>query len=254
MVIDAQGLRRVYPMGQTECVALQTVDLQIAAGELVAIMGPSGSGKSTLMHILGCLDRPTTGRYLLDGVEVQTLDDRERSRLRNHKVGFVFQNFNLIPELNVVENTELPLVYAGVERDERRARAVDVLEAVGLGERLHHVPNELSGGERQRVAVARALVNHPPLLLADEPTGNLDSTTGRAILELFANLHKRNTTAVIVTHDPEVARWSQRVVHMRDGRIESDAPSRRRRASTPRRGEWRQAERGARVSEWREEP
>ena len=250
MVIDAQGLSRVYAMGQTACVALQTVDLQIAAGELVAIMGPSGSGKSTLMHILGCLDRPTTGRYLLDGVEVQTLDDQERSRLRNHKVGFVFQNFNLIPELNVLENVELPLVYAGVQRDERRARGVELLEAVGLSARLQHLPNELSGGERQRVAVARALVLDPPLLLADEPTGNLDSATGQAILRLFADLHERNTTAVIVTHDPEVARWSQRVVMMRDGRVESDAPSHRKRRAPP--GSTRRHP--APTSEWREEP
>jgi putative ABC transport system ATP-binding protein len=209
-------------------------------------MGPSGSGKSTLMHILGCLDRPTQGRYLLDGVEVQSLDDRERSQLRNRKVGFVFQSFNLIPELNVLENTELPLVYAGIERDERQARAEEVLEAVGLSARLRHLPNELSGGERQRVAVARALVNNPPLLLADEPTGNLDSVTGKGILKLFGELHKRNTTAVLVTHDAEVARWSERVVSMRDGRIETDAPSNGRRRGSRRRPK-------STTSEWREE-
>jgi len=245
MVIDAQDLGRVYPMGESECVALQEVSLQIAPGELVAIMGPSGSGKSTLMHILGCLDRPTRGRYLLDGVEVQSLDDRERSRLRNFKVGFVFQSFNLIPELNVLENTELPLVYAGVERDERKERATDLLEAVGLSARMQHLPNELSGGERQRVAIARALVNNPPLLLADEPTGNLDSATGKDILKLFGELHKRDTTAVLVTHDAEVARWSQRVVKMRDGRVESDAPNRTRRPrsrrkASPAPAEWRE--------------
>jgi len=246
VVIDAQQLSRVYPMGNSECIALQEVDLQIARGELVAIMGPSGSGKSTLMHILGCLDRPSKGHYLLDGVEVQTLDDRERSQLRNRKVGFVFQSFNLIPELNVLENAELPLVYAGVERLERHERAVEVLEAVGLSERLHHLPNELSGGERQRVAVARALVNNPPLLLADEPTGNLDSATGKGILKLFGELHKRNTTAVLVTHDAEVARWTERIVRMRDGRIEADAPSRGSRTASKRKSK-------SASTEWREE-
>lgn len=230
MLVDARRLHRAYPMGDTPCVALRDVSLQIPAGEFVAIMGPSGSGKSTLMHLLGCLDRPTSGRYLLDGVEVQELDDRQRSRLRNTKVGFVFQSFNLIPELDVQENVELPLVYAGVPAAERQARSTHLLAAVGLGHRIGHRPNELSGGELQRVAVARAMVHAPPLLLADEPTGNLDSETGKSILRLFEELHERGTTIVVVTHDPEVAQWSQRVVLVRDGCIAADAPPQRLRS------------------------
>jgi putative ABC transport system ATP-binding protein len=225
LLVDALGLRRVYPMGASECVALHGVDLQIAPGEFVAIMGPSGSGKSTLMHLLGCLDRPTSGRYRLDGVEVHELDDRSRSRLRNRKVGFVFQSFNLIPELDVQENVELPLVYAGVPAAARAERAAALLDAVGLALRCRHRPHELSGGELQRAAIARALVHEPPLLLADEPTGNLDTETGAGILRLFASLHERGTTIVLVTHDPEVARGAQRVVLVRDGRIAADAPN-----------------------------
>jgi len=222
MLIDAQGLRRVYRMGETEVAALRGLDLQVDQGEFVSIMGPSGSGKSTLMHLLGCLDRPSDGRYTLDGVEMQTLDDRELSRLRNRKVGFVFQSFNLIPQLSVIENVELPLVYSGVLLSERRERASELLHAVGLGERQWHRPNELSGGECQRTAIARALVNQPRLVLADEPTGNLDSKTGRSILEILQGLHTRGTTILLVTHDPSVAAWSQRIVHMLDGRIDSD--------------------------------
>ncbi len=223
MLVDLQGVSRVYPMGGTECVALRAVDIEIQGGEFVSIMGPSGSGKSTLMHLIGCLDRPTSGSYRLDGVEVQSLDDRARSRLRNRKVGFVFQSFNLIPEYDVLENVELPLVYGGVARQERRARAEALLEAVGLTARRQHRPNELSGGERQRVAVARALVHEPPLLLADEPTGNLDSRTGQEIMKLFYDLFARGTTVVIVTHDANVARWSQRTIEVRDGRIAGDS-------------------------------
>ncbi len=230
MLVDARGLSRVYPMGSNHCVALQQVDLQIQAGEFVAIMGPSGSGKSTLMHLLGCLDRPTTGRYLLDGVEVQDLDDLERSRLRNRKIGFVFQSFHLIPELDVLENVELPLVYAGVPAGERRARALALLGTVGLEHRTGHRPNEMSGGELQRVAIARALANEPPLLLADEPTGNLDSANGKSILRLFSELHQRGTTVVLVTHDAQVAEWTQRVVRVHDGRIASDGAAPRRRS------------------------
>ena len=230
MLVDARGLSRVYPMGSNDCVALQQVDLQIEAGEFVAIMGPSGSGKSTLMHLLGCLDRPTTGRYLLDGVEVQDLDDLERSQLRNRKIGFVFQSFHLLTDLDVLENVELPLVYAGVPAGERRARALALLGTVGLEHRTGHRPNEMSGGELQRVAIARALANEPPLLLADEPTGNLDSANGESILRLFSELHKRGTTVVLVTHDAQVAQWTQRVVRVHDGRIASDGAAPRRRS------------------------
>jgi putative ABC transport system ATP-binding protein len=222
MLIDVQQLRRVYTMGQSEVVALDRIDLTIDVGEFVSIMGPSGSGKSTLMHLLGCLDRPTTGRYVLDGVGIETLDDLQLSKLRNRKVGFVFQNFNLIPQLTVVENVELPMLYAGVKRDERRERASQLLQAVNLGPREGHRPNELSGGERQRVAIARSLVNKPPLVLADEPTGNLDTKTGLEIMRLFQKLHEMGTTVILVTHDDDVSRWSQRIIRMRDGLVESD--------------------------------
>lgn len=246
MLIDIQGVRRVYRMGENEVAALQGVDLQIDNAEFITIMGPSGSGKSTLMHLLGCLDRPTEGRYILDGTAVETLADLEMSRLRNRKVGFVFQSFNLIPQLTVMENVELPLVYAGASREERRARATEVLAAVGLSRREAHRPTELSGGECQRVAIARSLVNRPPLLLADEPTGNLDSKTGTEILTIFKNLHQSGTTLVLVTHDPEVAKWSERVVSMRDGRVERDT-------GNPRRTTAAVAGPGAGYSHWREE-
>jgi putative ABC transport system ATP-binding protein len=222
MLIDIQQVRRVYRMGESEVVALQEVSVQIDQGEFVTIMGPSGSGKSTLMHILGCLDRPTSGRYVLDGAAVESLPDLELSRLRNRKVGFVFQSFNLIPQLSVIENVELPLVYGAVEREARRERARQMLAAVGLGHREEHRPTELSGGECQRAAIARALVNSPALVLADEPTGNLDSRTGVEIMKIFQELHQKGTTLVLVTHDPEVAKWSERVIAMRDGRIEKD--------------------------------
>lgn len=223
MLIEVENLRRVYRMGANELVALNGLDLGIEPGEFVTIMGPSGSGKSTFMHLLGCLDRPTSGRYVLDGVPVHDLEDRQLSSLRNKKVGFVFQSFNLISQLNVIENVELPLIYARVPRSERRARAQELLARVGLADRETHRPNELSGGEQQRVAISRALVNRPRLVLADEPTGNLDSSTGLDILRLFSELHAQGTTVVLVTHDPEVAHWSTRVVTMRDGEIESDA-------------------------------
>jgi len=246
MLIDIQGVRRIYRMGENEVAALQGVDLQIDNAEFITIMGPSGSGKSTLMHLLGCLDRPTAGRYILDGTAVETLADLEMSRLRNRKVGFVFQSFNLIPQLTVMENVELPLVYAGASREERRSRAQEVLAAVGLSRREAHRPTELSGGECQRVAIARSLVNRPPLLLADEPTGNLDSKTGTEIMNIFKNLHQSGTTLVLVTHDPEVAKWSERVVSMRDGRVERDTGNPRRTA-VPAGGP------GARHRQWREE-
>jgi len=222
MLIELQQVRRTYTMGVHQVVALDGVDVQIERGEFVTIVGPSGSGKSTMMHLLGCLDRPSSGRYLLDGVAVETLADLELSRLRNRKVGFIFQSFNLIPQLSVVENVELPLVYSGLPREQRRGRALQMLEAVGLVQRETHRPTELSGGECQRVAIARALVNDPPLLLADEPTGNLDSRTGTEILRVFQKLHQNGTTLILVTHDPELPKWSQRTIAMRDGRVERD--------------------------------
>jgi putative ABC transport system ATP-binding protein len=243
MLIDIQGVRRVYPMGGNEVAALRGVDLQIDNGEFVTIMGPSGSGKSTLMHILGCLDRPSSGSYLLDGIAVESMNDLQLSRLRNRKVGFVFQSFNLIPQLTIVENVELPMVYSSVPREQRHERAVAVLESVGLGTRGEHRPTELSGGECQRAAIARALVNGPSLILADEPTGNLDSRTGLEILKIFEGLHQSGTTLVLVTHDPEVAKWSDRIVRMRDGAVESDTGPRARLAAAdaaPAAGDWRE--------------
>jgi putative ABC transport system ATP-binding protein len=243
MLIDIQQVHRVYRMGDNEVAALQGVDLQIDHGEFATIMGPSGSGKSTLMHLLGCLDRPSRGRYILDGNAVEGMPDIELSRLRNRKVGFVFQSFNLIPQLTVVENVELPLMYSSVPREQRRDRARELLAAVGLSRREEHRPTELSGGECQRVAVARALVNRPPLILADEPTGNLDSRTGLEIMRLFENLHRNGTTLVLVTHDPEVAKWSERIVSMRDGKIENDtgkASATPTTAAAGEPGEWRE--------------
>ena len=201
---------------------LKGIDLFIEEGEFVAIMGPSGSGKSTLLHILGCLDRPSEGLYKLDGVEVQGLSDEELAKIRRHKVGFVFQNFYLLPRQSALENVELPMVYAEVPPKERRRRARELLERVGLGDRLHHKPSELSGGERQRVAIARALANGPKLLLADEPTGNLDTKTGREILKLFKELWREGATIILVTHDPEVAAEAERLVRIRDGVLEDE--------------------------------
>jgi putative ABC transport system ATP-binding protein len=217
-LIRLLGVERVYRAGATEVRALQGVDLAIFPGEMVAIMGPSGSGKSTLLHIMGLLDRPTSGRYLLEGVEVSSLDDDARSRLRNRKIGFVFQAYNLLPRATAVENVELPLLYAGVVRGRRR-RAIEALERVGLGHRLHHRPTQLSGGEQQRVAIARAVVNNPSLILADEPTGNLDTKTGQEIMALFRHLQGQGITVVLVTHEEDVARWADRIVMIRDGRI-----------------------------------
>jgi putative ABC transport system ATP-binding protein len=221
VLIDIRDLRRSYIMGEQELEVLHGVDLQIDTGEFVAIMGPSGSGKSTLMHILGCLDRPTSGRYVLDGLEVQNLDDLELSRLRNHKVGFIFQSFNLIPQLDVIENVELPMLYSGESRSERLSRASELLHRVGLAHRGSHRPTELSGGECQRVAIARALVMKPRLILADEPTGNLDSRTGEEIMQIFDELHAQGTTLLLVTHDPGVAARADRIVRIRDGRVEN---------------------------------
>jgi putative ABC transport system ATP-binding protein len=240
MLIDIQQARRSYRMGDTEVVALQGVDVQIEPGEFVTIMGPSGSGKSTLMHILGCLDRPSSGRYVLDGAAVESLPDLELSRLRNRKVGFVFQSFNLIPQLSIIENVELPLIYGSVEREARRERARRMLGAVNLAHRENHRPTELSGGECQRAAIARALVNSPALVLADEPTGNLDTRTGVEIMKIFQKLHEGGTTIVLVTHDPEVAKWSDRIIAMRDGCIESDTRRQGQRAPAATGTGWRE--------------
>ena len=218
-LIEMRGLTRKYQLGPQEIYALRGVDLKIEHGEYVAIMGPSGSGKSTLMNVIGCLDTPSSGQYILDGVPVETMNDDELAAIRNHKLGFVFQTFNLLARNTALQNVELPLVYARIPRAERRTMAEEALAAVGLKERMKHQPNELSGGQRQRVAIARALVNKPSLLLADEPTGNLDSQTGREILDLFRDLHARGNSIIMVTHEDDVAQEAKRVIHIRDGRI-----------------------------------
>jgi putative ABC transport system ATP-binding protein len=225
-VITLDRVAKIYRTGSVRVEALRDVSLSISSGEYVAIMGPSGSGKSTLMHILGCLDVPTTGRYLLAGDDVGRLDEFELAAIRNRRVGFVFQQFNLLPGLSAWRNVELPLCYAGVRRDERRRRAIDQLQLVGLGDRIAHRPGELSGGQQQRVAVARALVTYPALLLADEPTGNLDSASTNELLDLFDALHAQGRTVVLITHEADVADRAQRVVRMRDGVISSDTRSR----------------------------
>jgi putative ABC transport system ATP-binding protein len=218
-LIEMRELTRVYQLGPQEIYALRGIDLIIEPGEYVAIMGPSGSGKSTLMNIVGCLDRPSAGRYLLDGVPVESMDDDELAAIRNRKIGFVFQTFNLLARTTALQNVELPLIYAKIPRAERRDMAEEALTNVGLKDRMDHQPNELSGGQRQRVAIARALVNRPSLLLADEPTGNLDSQTGREILDLFRDLHNRGNSIIMVTHEDDVAQEAKRVVHIRDGRV-----------------------------------
>ena len=218
-LIEMRELTRVYQLGPQEIYALRGVDLVIKNGEYVAIMGPSGSGKSTIMNIIGCLDRPTSGRYLLDGIPVESMDDDELAAIRNKKIGFVFQTFNLLARTTALQNVELPLVYAKIPKAERREMAEEALAAVGLKERMHHQPNELSGGQRQRVAIARALVNKPSLLLADEPTGNLDSQTGREILDLFRDLHSRGNSIIMVTHEDDVAQEAKRIIHIRDGKV-----------------------------------
>ena len=221
-LIHLQQISRRYKMGGETVHALRDVSLDIERGEYVAIMGPSGSGKSTLMNLIGCLDTPSTGRYILNGVSVSEMGDNQLAEIRNREIGFVFQTFNLLARSNALHNVELPLIYAGVPADERRRTALEALTNVGLADRVHHKPNELSGGQRQRVAVARALVNKPSILLADEPTGNLDSKTGAEIMALIDELSRKGNTIIVVTHEEEIARQARRIIRIRDGLIASD--------------------------------
>jgi putative ABC transport system ATP-binding protein len=221
LVIRIQDLKKTYSQGPIQVQALRGIQLDIARNDYLAIMGPSGSGKSTLMHIVGCLDRPTAGSYILNGQPVENLSDDELSQTRNREIGFVFQSFNLLPHMNILQNVELPMMYSGVARRERTERAKDALGRVGLANRLHHHPNELSGGQRQRVAVARSLVNRPSILLADEPTGNLDSKTSEEIMGLFGEVHAAGNTLIVVTHERDIAEHARRIVNIRDGVVES---------------------------------
>lgn len=222
-VIEIKNLTKVYQMGDMEVRALRGVSLEVHKQELIAIMGPSGSGKSTMMNIIGCLDKPTGGKYVLEGVDVSTLDDNQLAHIRNQKLGFVFQSFNLLARTSALANVELPMVYNRLSSRERRRRAVAALEAVGLGDRLHHKPNELSGGQQQRVAIARSLVNEPAIILADEPTGNLDSKSGEEVMAIFQQLNReKGITIVFVTHEPDIAEHTRRIVRLGDGLVVSD--------------------------------
>ncbi|MCP3931417.1 MAG: ABC transporter ATP-binding protein [Bacteroidetes bacterium] len=221
-MISVQELKKTYIMGLEKVHALQSITLDIKKNEFVALMGPSGSGKSTLMNLLGCLDTPTSGRYWLNGTDVSSMSDSELAEVRNKEIGFVFQTFNLLPRLSALENVALPLVYAGLNKTKRINRAMEVLDAVGLGDRVEHKPNELSGGQRQRVALARALVNSPSIILADEPTGNLDSKTSVEIMGIFEEIHRAGNTIIVVTHEPDIADHAHRVVKLIDGLVETD--------------------------------
>jgi len=217
-----KSVSKTYGAGDVAVHALRGVDLRVERGDFVAVMGASGSGKSTLMNLIGCLDVPSEGRYLLEGIDVSRLDDFELAFIRNRKIGFVFQSYNLVPRTTALRNVELPLIYARVPKSERRARAEAALAAVGVGDRMHHIPSELSGGQQQRVAIARAIVTEPAIVLADEPTGNLDSASGRDVMEIFARLNLAGRTIVMITHEPDIAAYAKRVVHLVDGRVDSD--------------------------------
>ncbi|MDF2949444.1 MAG: transporter related [Sedimentibacter sp.] len=221
-LITIKSLNKIYKNGAVEVHALKNINLEIQHGEFIAIMGQSGSGKSTLMNILGCLDRPTSGEYLLEGTDVSKLSQDELSAIRNKKIGFVFQAFNLIPRTNVLSNVELPMVYAKIKAPKRKQRAIELLEKVGLSDRINHLPNELSGGQKQRVAIARSLANNPPLIFADEPTGNLDTQSSEEIMEIFRSLNKEGNSIILVTHEPELAEYADRVIVFRDGSIIED--------------------------------
>lgn len=221
-MISIKNLNKIYKTGAVEVHALRNINLEIEHGEFVAIMGHSGSGKSTLMNILGCLDRPTSGEYLLEGTDISKLSQDELSLIRNKKIGFVFQAFNLIPRTNVLRNVELPMVYAKIRPSKRKQRAIELLEKVGLSDRINHLPNELSGGQKQRVAIARSLANNPPIILADEPTGNLDTQSSEEIMEIFRSLNKEGNSIILVTHEPDLAEYADRVIVFRDGSIIED--------------------------------
>jgi putative ABC transport system ATP-binding protein len=232
-VIQMEDIKKIYRIGDQEIQALRGINLVIEEGDFVAIMGPSGSGKSTMMNVIGCLDKPSSGQFFLDGDSVAELDDDELAFIRNRKIGFVFQQFHLLPRTSAVENVELPLLYAGVPAKERRERAIQALESVGLGDRLHNKPNELSGGQQQRVSIARALINHPVILLADEPTGALDTKTSIEIMSIFQRLNEAGKTIILVTHEPDIAEYAKRIVRFRDGLVVSDELVADRRRANP---------------------
>ena len=228
VLISAKNLTKKYGEAPNETVALENISIEIKNGEFTAIVGPSGSGKSTLMHILGCLDKPTEGEYFFRGREVSKLSDNSLAEIRNKQIGFVFQFFNLLPRTSALKNAELPLLYAGVDKEERHSKALKILSSLGLSERVNSTPGQLSGGEQQRVAIARALINNPSVIFADEPTGNVDTKTSREIMKIFQSLNKKGNTIIVITHDPEVANYASRIITVRDGKVESDKKMKRR--------------------------